>query len=177
MTNKNKKRSNQKQLQKKSTAPEKPVAKVAESHLEIPETILRKLEPEERQTLQAVVMSYQGPIPHHDALASYEAITPGLADRIVAMAERESSHRHDVDKIHADLTRSQISCEKEANSDNTTLNKRAQIFALLIAILGVGGGLFLSYIGHEKSGITLMSLTMGTMGIAYLKNGNKNGDQ
>lgn len=177
MSNRNKPRSNQKQLQKNGNHPEKLASQEIDPHLDIPETILKKLKPEERQTLQAVVMSYQGPIPHHDALASYEAITPGLADRIVSMAERESSHRHDLDKIHADLTKSQISIEKDSNKDNTSLNKRAQIFALLIAILGIGGGLFLSYTGHEKSGITLMSLTMGTMGIAYLKNGNKSSEQ
>ncbi len=37
--------------------------------------------------------SYQGPIPMASELQAYEDTLPGLADRIVGMAEREAQHR------------------------------------------------------------------------------------
>ena len=42
-------------------------------------------------------VQFQGPIPPPDALASYENLQTGLADRIVRMAEAEQSHRHSLE--------------------------------------------------------------------------------
>lgn len=36
---------------------------------------------------------YSGPIPQAAELGSYEGVLPGLADRIVTMAERQARHR------------------------------------------------------------------------------------
>lgn len=43
-----------------------------------------------------VMERYSGPLPHPKILSGYEQILPGTADRIVAMAEREQEHRHDM---------------------------------------------------------------------------------
>ncbi len=40
---------------------------------------------------------YSGPIPHPDLLKKYDSVIPGLAERIVAMAEEEQKHRHKLD--------------------------------------------------------------------------------
>lgn len=42
---------------------------------------------------------YSGPIPLPAMLADYEAILPGSADRILAMAENQSAHRIEIEKI------------------------------------------------------------------------------
>lgn len=41
--------------------------------------------------------SHQGPLPHPDILRLYDGVVPGLAERIVKMAEREQAHRHEMD--------------------------------------------------------------------------------
>lgn len=43
-----------------------------------------------------VMERYSGPLPHPKILSGYEQILPGTADRIVAMAEREQEHRHNM---------------------------------------------------------------------------------
>jgi uncharacterized membrane protein len=42
---------------------------------------------------------HSGPLPAPETLAMYEKICPGLADRIVSMAENQSSHRQEIEKI------------------------------------------------------------------------------
>lgn len=39
-----------------------------------------------------------GPIPPAEELEKYEKLLPGLADRIVKMAEKEQTHQHDLQK-------------------------------------------------------------------------------
>jgi Predicted membrane protein (DUF2335) len=41
----------------------------------------------------ATATAFSGPIPPPDVLAKYERALPGLADRLVCIAERESDHR------------------------------------------------------------------------------------
>ncbi len=50
-------------------------------------------------------MRYSGPIPPADQLAGFEAIEPGLANRIVHMAESEVSHRHEMERHQAETAR------------------------------------------------------------------------
>lgn len=42
--------------------------------------------------------SYSGPIPPPHYLAKYEEICPGSADRILSMAEKQSSHRRKLEE-------------------------------------------------------------------------------
>lgn len=55
-----------------------------------------------RQILQA---EYHGPIPPPNLLKGYDDIHPGLADRIVRMAEAESIHRQAMEQkaLEADI--------------------------------------------------------------------------
>lgn len=40
---------------------------------------------------------WQGPLPPPQALAAYEKVKPGFAERILALAEKEAAHRHELD--------------------------------------------------------------------------------
>lgn len=42
--------------------------------------------------------SFRGPIPPPDALARYERICPGFAERIIALAEREAENRQRLER-------------------------------------------------------------------------------
>ena len=42
--------------------------------------------------------TFEGPLPHPNHLAQYESVLPGTADRIIQMAEEQSSHRQFIEK-------------------------------------------------------------------------------
>lgn len=42
---------------------------------------------------------FSGPLPHPRILAEYEALSPGLTDRIVRMAERQAEHRQGLEEL------------------------------------------------------------------------------
>jgi uncharacterized membrane protein len=58
------------------------------------EQIAEALPPERRGQLLQVIQSHRGWLPPPAMLVQYEQALPGLAERIVAMPEREQAHRH-----------------------------------------------------------------------------------
>ncbi|MEO6580968.1 MAG: DUF2335 domain-containing protein [Sphingomicrobium sp.] len=58
------------------------------------ERIAELLPPEQKQQLSVRFASHQGWLPPPAMLREYNDILPGLAERIVAMPEREQGHRH-----------------------------------------------------------------------------------
>jgi uncharacterized membrane protein len=65
-------------------------------------------------------LMYSGPLPTSQEFQGYEQVLPGAADRILAIAEKESEHRHDIEK------------------DELRIKGRGQIFALLISVISLG---------------------------------------
>lgn len=47
-------------------------------------------------------VQFSGPIPHPDTLKKYNDIVPGLADRIVSMAELDQRHIHEMERKSLD---------------------------------------------------------------------------
>lgn len=78
----------------------------------------------QRQMVQIEAHQFQGPIPPPAALAEYDRIHAGLADRIVAMAEKQMMHRQELERVVV------TGESKRAN--------RGQWFALIIGIAGLG---------------------------------------
>jgi len=50
-----------------------------------------------KQVVQHTSMTYEGPLPPASEFEHYERVCPGAADRILAMAEKEESHRHETE--------------------------------------------------------------------------------
>jgi uncharacterized membrane protein len=46
---------------------------------------------------KAVFQSYEGLLPSPETLSKFESITPGFADRMLKMAEKELDHQQDID--------------------------------------------------------------------------------
>jgi len=55
-----------------------------------------------KEELAEVRATFIGPIPPPDILRGYDKVLPGLADRIVGMAEAEGSHRRDQERLALD---------------------------------------------------------------------------
>lgn len=74
--------------------------------------IIKKLQPalrpdkrgEAERVIAAVVQKlHVGPLPAPEDFAHYEHICPGAAERIIAMAENNQSHRQTMERDHLDL--------------------------------------------------------------------------
>ena len=63
---------------------------------------LKKLPPEQRREIVSyaveIAEQHSGPLPHPQTLAEYDEVMPGLAERIVAMAEGDLAHRQDMQR-------------------------------------------------------------------------------
>lgn len=103
------------------------------------------------KVVKAVSQEFSGPIPPPQVLAGYDNVQAGFANRIVAMAEKEQAHRHFI--------------EDKALSSSISIQKRGQIFALILSLLILIGSMFLIYNGREISGSVLAGSVL--IGLAY----------
>lgn len=102
---------------------------------------------------------WSGPIPSPRDLEHYEAVHPGLAERIVVMAERQidlvgaqQDHRHRMEDVHV-----------------RGLNRRADLglwMACGLAVLVLLGGMFLVYEDHDAAGTAIVTIDLvGLVGV------------
>jgi uncharacterized membrane protein len=105
----------------------------------------------EISTRRQVTESFSGPLPPPALLREYDAICPGFADRIVALAEKQTAHRISIESmlIEADTKKSWygIAC------------------GFIVALVCVGCGTTCILFGHDWAGSTLVTGALG--GIVY----------
>ena len=89
-------------------------------------------------TQQIVAEHFTGPLPPPQALAQYNEIIPGLAERIVAMAEEEAKHRRSIEHKVVDNTFQE--------------GKRGQHYGLAIGIVAILAGAVVAIAGHPTAG-------------------------
>jgi uncharacterized membrane protein len=86
---------------------------------------------------QVVSKSHSGPIPSAEELGALETVLPGLADRVVSMAEREQSHRH---------VTTALMVEKEFS-----LRRNGQTLALIALFMLLATVFWLAWLGDSKA--------------------------
>lgn len=100
--------------------------------------LVELLPPEQRVQLIQTIEQHQGWLPPPRMLAEYDEILPGLAERIVAMPEREQAHRHSL-------------IEKET-SRQFRLRQLGQHYALLGMALLLSFSVLLTLLGDPAWG-------------------------
>lgn len=105
--------------------------------------------PELKRRLQITSMKFHGPLPHPSILQQYDKIAPGIANRIITMAEKDSEH------IRYMQRKSLL-----AKMLEVTLG---QIFAFGIGLATLAASVFLTTSDHAIVGTLL-----GTGGLAGL---------
>ena len=105
-------------------------------------------------------------LPSPDILKKYNSVLPGLADRLVTQAEKQTDHR--------------IYIEKRTLNSNILKSILGLLFGFLIGSLGVGGGLYLTFLGFNVIGIIFSSATLVSLVMTFIygsqsKRYNKNG--
>lgn len=99
--------------------------------------------------LTQVSVSRSAPLPLPSELEGYEAILPGAAERILALAENQSAHRQGL--------------ENSAMSSENRNSLLGIISALVIGVVGLLVGGFCIYTGHDAAGATLAGTTLGSL--------------
>ncbi len=102
-----------------------------------------------QQTRTVATDSFEGPIPPPNILSAYDQVEPGLANRIVTMAEEEAVHRRGIEKkvINAQIL-------------ETTLG---QFLGFGIGTITIGGGVIASIYGSAILGAGIS--TVGVVGL------------
>src|ERR1035437_1729683 len=95
-----------------------------------------------------------GQLPSPEILQKYNSVIPGLADRLVAQAEKQTFHR--------------IALEKKLLNTNICKSFLGLVFGFLISSLGVGGGLYLTFIGFNVIGIVFSSATLVSLVMSFI---------
>ena len=134
-------------------APEEDIIKMLPPDIQ---RALTDVEPEERKAIVSAFNAlalrseyYEGPLPPSHMLREYEEILPGAADRIIGMAERQAEHRQDIEKVVI-----------ASKSRSETLGV---VFAGLIGLSAIVGGVFLIAIGRGIEGLAAIITAIGSL--------------
>lgn len=104
--------------------------------------------------LRSQSVTFSGPIPSPDNFERYNNILPGAAARILTMAENQSKHRLEIEKL---VILSNI--EKE---------KRAQHYGLTIGISGIIGAVICILGGYPAAGAILGSTSIAGLATVFV---------
>jgi uncharacterized membrane protein len=106
---------------------------------------------EDSQTLRQVKteISFSGPIPPPHILAMYNDVVPNGAERILAMAERQSAHRE--------------SMESQVVRENLASQRRGSWFAFILAFTAILGGVILIYLGKNAFGLAAIITALASL--------------
>lgn len=86
-----------------------------------------------------------------------QSLRPDLVDFVIKQTEIEANHR-----------RTQ---ENRTNSFIFTVQLLGQLLSLVVACVGIGGGIYAGIQGYEWLGGTIATVTIGTLAVAYLRTG------
>lgn len=112
---------------------------------------LQRLPQEMRDEASAIFLameqkSFHGPIPPPEDLRGYEEVLPNASNRIMTMAEENSRHRREMEKIIIE--------------GNLNLSKRGQWIGLFLAVFFSVIAMILAFNGYEKLGTILITTTL-----------------
>ncbi len=155
---KNKNRTNQgisKNTGKQTTTErEKTVLSSSEILEKLPTEVLENM-PDEVRTYLLESASFHGPLPPPSMFSEYERVLSGSSDRIVTMAEKEQNHR--------------IDWENRGLKASVQDTFRGQWFAFFIAIIAIGGAIYLGKINQPWVAAVLIGVPLTGLVSSFLK--------
>jgi uncharacterized membrane protein len=127
----------------------------------LPNPIATDQEQEKKARLQMVHTRTEGPLPPPATLAHYDNILPGLANRIVVMAEKEQQHAHVINAQALEL-------EKEIRLAQNAYLRRGQYFAFTIAGACIAVTILLGCLGHDATAAVLGGTTIVGLATVFI---------
>lgn len=112
----------------------------------------------------ASLEAIRSPLPPPAVLREYERLVPGCTERFLAMTEKESNYRREMESLVV--------------TSNVEVRARGQIFAFILAMTAVVGGIVLIALDKSAQGLTaLISALAGLAGtFLYVRHKANNGD-
>ncbi len=99
--------------------------------------------------IQAAMRHFSGPLPPPEILARYNELLPGAAERIIAMAENQHSHRQQL--------------EKTVINSNVNAQNLGTKLGFVVAMTVILGGIVLIYAGKQTSGLTALLVALASL--------------
>ena len=103
---------------------------------------------------QQTTVEFRGPLPPPEILQAYNKALPNGAERIVAMAERQSAHRQEI--------------EKTVVKGNVTVQKIGVFSSLLITLTAISLGSALIYNDKDTSGLAVIISSLACLVGAFI---------
>ncbi|MBQ3275029.1 DUF2335 domain-containing protein [Candidatus Saccharibacteria bacterium] len=110
---------------------------------------INSLPPEAQERVRMSLAVYSGPIPDAAQFKKYEEALPGSAERILRMAEEQSAHRRKM--------------EMKVIDSGIENSKRGQLFAFILSLVVIVGGLTLLILGKSTEGYVALVAALGTL--------------
>jgi uncharacterized membrane protein len=93
--------------------------------------------------------TFSGPLPPPEALDRYNQILPGAAERIIAMAESQHTHRQEL--------------EKRVIASNVSAQRLGTVLGFIVAMTAIVGGIWLIHDGKSTAGLTSVLTALGSL--------------
>ena len=103
---------------------------------------------------QVITSSFAGPLPPPDILIQYNEAAPDAAERIIAMAERQASHR--------------MTLEDRVTTADIRRSNWGLAAGFAVALAGLGASAFLIDRGHYVPGMTLGGIDLVGLVTAFV---------
>eukprot|EP01012_Entosiphon_sulcatum_P017117 TRINITY_DN21936_c0_g2_i1.p2 TRINITY_DN21936_c0_g2~~TRINITY_DN21936_c0_g2_i1.p2 ORF type:complete len:145 (+),score=9.05 TRINITY_DN21936_c0_g2_i1:263-697(+) len=131
----------------------------------------RHLPQEQRSMVRHQSVSIQGgPTPPPEHVEAYERLSPGATNRFLVLAEGEAAHRRTHENAHLKVVEENAAHER-------TLAGRGQTYAFVIAVLAIGGAVFLGFKGAEVTASVIGGGSLVAIIVAFLGGGKKKSDK
>ncbi len=105
--------------------------------------------------------SWFGPLPHPSVLREYEAIVPGSAERIIRMAEADTTQKADTDRL---LAEGEVDAEKQGIA-----------LAFVLALACIIASIVFFALGNEIAGAVLVGLPLMTVIGSFITGRSRSG--
>lgn len=105
------------------------------------------------QVLRTIQIQHSGPLPTPAMLQQYNDVIPNGAERIMAMAEREQGHRHELERRDQKLM--ELSEQHEFQ-----ITQRGQLLAFGICLAVLAAAIVLAVAGHPTVAAVLVGLDL-----------------
>ena len=94
--------------------------------------------------------TFSGPLPPPNVLTKYNEAVPDAAERILRMAEKQAEHRQGL--------------ETKAVASNTFNQTLGSIFAFILGLIAITGGIYLIATGKSTEGLTSIISSLTVLG-------------
>jgi len=98
--------------------------------------------------------SFSGPLPPPEVLEKYNQAMPGLAERIISMAEQQGRHRQEI--------------EKTVINSNAFVQKVGPFLGFIVAMTAVIGGIVLILKGKDGYGLAAIITALASLAGVFI---------